>query len=387
MSFIVAVAVAGVMLGTAALTVAISVLNGFETQLRANIVTFIGEIEIQSFQSTPLPHYRHALQTMQENVPGIKAISPFASKSIIVRTKHGVEGVVLKGVDAQNDVSRVRQHMVAGEFLFPVLPNATAPLVLGKRLAEKLQLSIGDSLVIFPLAGLPSLDAPVQLYRGRITGIYETGFAQYDDIFVYTGLPNAQAILDLREDEVTGYDVITTGVDSLSVVAAAIENTMRYPYYAQTMYEKHPDVFAWIDLQQVPVTAVLGLISIVAAFNCIATLLMIVLEKTHAIGILKTLGATRRDIRNIFLAQGVFIGVIGVLLGDGLGYLLCWLQLTYHVIHLKSDIYFMSSAPIDMHVASFATVSIIAFVLSVAATAVPARIAARLLPLKALKFG
>lgn len=387
LSFIVIVAIAGITLGTAALNVALSVIYGFETQLRANIVTFIGEIEVQDFQSRPLPHYRAALKTMRDSVPGVRAVSAFAARQVIVRTPLGVEGVMLKGIDAATDVSRVRSHMAAGTFAFPALPNGTIPLVLGKRLAEKLGCAMGDSLVIFPLNTIPGMDASVALFRGRVVGVYETGFAQYDDIFVYTAIGDAQRVFDLSPDAASGFDVVTTGTDSLPRVAQRIEEAMGYPYYAVTMYERHPDVFAWIELQKEPVPVVMGLIIIVAAFNCVATLLMIVLEKTHAIGILKTLGATRRDIRRIFLVQGAFIGVTGVVLGDLLGFGLCWLQQTYHVIHLKADIYFMSSAPIDMRPEAFIMVSVIAFVLCVVATAVPAQIASRLLPLKALKFG
>lgn len=375
------------MLGTAALNVALSVISGFEQQLQGSIISFTSEIEVRGFQAKPLPDYLNALQRMHDSIPGITAVAPFALREVIVRSHSGIEGILLKGVDTAHMLTTVNKHMTDGKFLLDAPPHGLATVVLGKRLAEKMNVNVGDSIVVFSLSGIPSPLNPARVDKLVVAGLYETGFSDYDDLYGYTPLSAAQQMFELPAGAVSGFDVMTDGQDSLSTTADRIEHTMGYPYYALTMYDLYPNIFAWIDLQKVLVPVVIGLIIIVASFNIVATLLMIVLEKTHTIGILKTLGATASGVRRIFLSQGIFIGAVGVLSGDVLGFILCFIQQTYHVIHLKSDVYFMSYAPIDMHVTSFIAVSAMAFALSLAATYIPARIASRLVPLQALRFG
>lgn len=386
-SFIVLVAVIGVMLGTAALNIALSVISGFEKQLQSSIVSFTSEIEVRGFQSKPLPEYVNALQRMHDSIPGVQAVGPFALREVIIRSHAGIEGIILKGLDTAHMVTTVNKHMTDGKFFLDAPPHGLATVVIGKRLAEKLDINVGDSVVVFSLSGVPSPLNPARVDKLVVSGFYETGYAEYDDIYAYTALPAAQQMFDLPAGSVSGFDVMTGSTDSLSAIADHIEHTMGYPYYALTMYDLYPSIFAWIDLQKQLIPIVLGLIIIVASFNIIATLLMIVLEKTHAIGILKTLGATASGVRRIFLSQGIFIGVVGIISGDVLGFVLCYIQQSYHIIKLKSDVYFMNYAPIDMHLSSFIIVSLIAFALSLAATYVPARIASRLVPLQALRFG
>ncbi len=383
-SFIIAVAVIGVMLGTAALNVALSVIQGFEARLAENIVAFTGEIEVQGFQRQHLHHYREAAARLR-TLPGIRIAAPFVAREVIVRGREGIEGVFMKGIDPATDITGMAGRVVDGAWTFA--RDGRPATVIGRKLAERLGVRVGDSILVVPITGVPTADEPVHLSRMRVAGLYETGFSEYDDLYAYVALHDAQRLLQLPQDAVSGFDIRTRGAVPLDTIATSIEATMGYPYYARTMYEMYPGIFAWIELQKKPIPVVLGLIVIVAAFNVIATLLMIVLEKTHAVGILKTLGATRAQIRAIFVRQGIVVAIAGVALGDALGYALCWIQQTYHVVTLKSDVYFMSVAPIEMRWTSFAIVSVIAAALCVAAAIVPARIAARLTPVRALRFG
>jgi len=386
-SFITSVAIIGVMLGTLALNISLSVIAGFEKQLQANVVALTAEIEVRGFQRKPLTNYIAATKFMHDSIPGIRAIAPFAMREAIIKSRTSIEGIMLKGIDSAHDLTNINNHIVAGAFRLNSAAGALPTIIIGKRLAEKLLVSAGDSLVIFTLDGVPSPMNPARVDKAVIAGLYETGFGDFDDLFVYTGLASAQKMLALPPGSVSGFNIMAAQPDSIASVAANIESIMGYPYYALTMYDMYPNIFAWIELQKKPIPIVLGLIVIVAAFNIVATMLMIVLEKTHTIGILKTLGATAGDVRRLFLTQGIVISSLGVALGDAFGWALCAIQQTYHVVTLKSDIYFMSWAPIDMHLSMFVLVSIIALALGLAATYIPARIASRLLPLQALRFG
>jgi lipoprotein-releasing system permease protein len=181
--------------------------------------------------------------------------------------------------------------------------------------------------------------------------------------------------------------VMAKDISLARTAAENINKTLRYPHYTLSVYDLYNTIFAWIELQRKPIPIVLGLIVLVAAFNVISTLLIIVVEKTHSIGVLRTLGAKPGSIAQIFITEGLVISMIGVLVGNLFAFVVSLLQSNYDIMKLKSDVYFMSSVPIDIRWEHYAIVSAIAIAIALCSTLIPARIASRILPLKALKFG
>jgi lipoprotein-releasing system permease protein len=210
--------------------------------------------------------------------------------------------------------------------------------------------------------------------------------SQYDDMLAYTTLPAAQAFNGFSTTQVSGYDVRTPTLESSAPVADSINHVLHYPCIARSVFDVYPTIFAWIDLQKKPTPIILGLIILVAAFNMISTLLLIVIEKTRSIGILKSLGASTPGIARIFITQGMAIAIVGTLLGDLLGFILCSAESYFHFFKLRADIYFMSSVPVSIEWQHYALVSVISLALALSATLIPARIAARMQPLHALQF-
>jgi lipoprotein-releasing system permease protein len=374
----------GVALGVAALIIALTILGGFERELKDKVYGFAANIQVIGFQNQPLPDYETALRRIRNQIPGVRAASPVVSREVILRAKGRTEGVLMKGVDEASDVSSTRKQIVDGQYDLSSV-EGTPKLILGRKLARRLDVKVGDQVVLFGIGGnLKSLGMPI-VRQFRITGIYETGMAEYDDIYVYTSIRAAQDLLRLG-DQVTGIEVLVDDLSRSATIAAQIQNLLSYPYYARTVQQLYRNLFSWIELQKKPTPIILGLIILVATVNIIGTLLMVVMEKTHQIGILKSMGASSSAIKKIFIGEGLVIGIVGTLLGNALAYGLCALQLRERIISLPEQIYFMSSVPILIRAENFLFVSLIAVALCFLATLVPASLASRLQPVAAIRF-
>ncbi len=377
--------VLGIMLGTAALVITLSVLSGFEREIKEKVVAFTSHIQILGFQNEPLHDFRRSIDRVKQGVPGVKSISPFAAKEGMIRSGSAVDGILLKGIDVSEEIVAPRQHLIKGRFLGE---NGTGPaqLVIGSKLARKLNVDVGEKLVVFalPMSGAPSLQPRAMQFQ--LAGIYESGMAEFDDIYAYTTLRNAQKIFRL-DDDVTGFDVLVNDITNVDEVANRIESLLGSPHFVRTVFQLYRNLFSWVELQKKLSPLLLSLITVVATVNLIGTILMFVLEKTRAVAILKSLGAGPSIIRRIFILQGLSIAMGGVVLGNLLAYLFCWIQLNYRILSLPSDIYYMSSVPILIQPVNFLLVSAVALVMSFVTTLLPSTAAARLDPVVALRFG
>jgi lipoprotein-releasing system permease protein len=251
-------------------------------------------------------------------------------------------------------------------------------------LARRLLLEVGDKAAVFSLAG-PVNQGQLRVMQFRVSGLYESGMAEYDDLIALTDLASAQRLLSAGHS-VTGYDVLLAEVDSAESVAHKISDLLGYPHYARTVFQLYRNIFSWIELQKRPIPIILGLIIIVATVNIIGTLLMMVLSKTREIGILSAMGARRREIAGIFLRQGFVIALVGTSLGNLLALAVCVLQLEGRFLALPSDVYFMDAVPIVLRWEYFAIVSAISIVLALLCSLLPARLAAKLDPVRSIRF-
>lgn len=371
------------MLGTAALIITLSVLDGFEREIKEKVIAFTSHIEVRGYQNQPLSSYRESIHKVKMEIGGVKAISPFVAREGMIRSKETIDGIMLKGIDPATDVLTSRQHLKSGGFVNEEM-QATPQLIVGKKLANRLNVEIGDKLVIFALQR--EADLPPRAMQFQLVGIYESGMSEFDDIYAYTRLQDAQKIFQMG-DNVSGYDVLVHDIARVEEIAQQIQHLLEYPHYARTVFQLYRNLFSWVELQKKMSPILLSLIIIVATVNIIGTLLMFVLEKTHAIGILKSLGASPRLIKRIFQMQGIFIASMGIILGNILAYTLCWLQIKFKILSLPADIYYMDTVPMILRWENFLIVSIVALVLCMLTTILPSRAAAKLDPVTALRFG
>jgi len=218
----------------------------------------------------------------------------------------------------------------------------------------------------------------------NVVGIYESTLREYDDVLLYTDLKDAQKMFNTGSN-VSGIEVMVKDIDKIKETTDRIKKVLGYPFYARSVFQLFKGLFTWVELQKKPIPIVLGLITIVAAFNIIGFLLMIVLEKTETIGILKSLGSTDLDVIKVFFYQGMFIAIIGIIIGNVAGYGVCLLQLNYNIIKLP-EIYYMDHVPILINWSAGVLITVVALVLSFLVTIIPSYLASRLSPVTSLRF-
>ncbi len=384
-NFISVISIAGISLGVATLIIALSVLNGFEKTLTDKIIDFDSHIKITSFRSI-LPDYKSTLPLLENYLKKFNpTITPFASKLAIISSKKSKEGINLIGIKSDSPKPGFIRDIVKGNFVLND-PNFL-PIIVGKKLADKLFLNIGDDVIIFALKNdrIPSADNLPNIEKFKVSGIFESGMAEYDDLYAYTNLSNVQQLFGIVITSlVTILSWVTpTKIDSLT---RFLSKKLRYPHAVRSIYQIHRNIFTWIDLQKKPIPIMLGLIIIVAVFNIIGTLLMVVLEKTNSIGVLKSLGAKGNQIISIFVIQGIMLAFAGIILGNVLAALLMGIQLKFDIITLPSSVYFMSKVPILMNVEIFLLVSSVTFLLCIIAAIIPSYVASKIRPVDSLRF-
>ncbi len=377
------IAIVGISLGVATLIIALSVLNGFEKTLTEKITDFDTHIRILSYKEE-LPNYQNNISNISKRIDDqLDYISPFVSKLAIISSKHRKEGINLQGLIEAKHINGIKSNIISGEYL----ENSDTTILLGKTLATKLLVKPGDKVKLFALKNdkLPSPTEIPNIKSFTISGIYESGMADYDNLIGFTSLKAAQSLFTMP-DEINGIDIKLKSVEKIDSLSTLIRKELKYPYYARTIFEIHRNIFTWIDLQKKPIPIVLGLIIIVAVFNIISTLLMLVLEKTKAVGILKSLGAKSREIIRIFVYQGIYLSLIGIISGNILAWLLMSIQLKFNIIKVPSSVYFVTRVPIEMDIKFFVLMSAITFILSLVSAMLPSYFASKTNPVTALRF-
>lgn len=379
------IAISGIAIGVATLIIALSVLSGFEKTIQDKITDFDSHIKITAFGGTVSDYDNITLKI--ENLLGDHKLSliPFASKLAIISSGNRQEGISVIGIPQGSEIERLKRNIITGEFNLGTADSNN--LVIGKVLANKLMIQVGDKVTLFALKNdqIPSPENFPNIERFTVTGIFESGMAEYDDLYAYTNLIDAQNLFAIGQS-INGYDIQLKGIENIDSLTNLLRKNLSYPLFARSLFETHRNIFTWIELQQKPIPIILGLIIMVAVFNIIGTLLILVLEKTNAIGILKSLGANRNIILRIFLIQGIFIALIGIISGNLLAVVLMQIQIQFNVITVPSSVYFVTKVPFDLSSDIFLLVSAIALLLSLGASIIPAFIAAKVNPIKSLRF-
>ncbi len=385
-SFITLISIAGVAIGVTALIISVSVLSGFEKEITERAVSVSSHIQVTTFKPSGIADYQSVINQIsnpEENL-GIVSAHPFVQHEAVIKFKDNTEGIILKGVRSEDNIFSSQRKIVQGSGDISVIDSGITPLVIGNKIASKLNISVGNKVFIIATVGIPSPSNPPTVKPFKVIGIYESGLKEYDDVILYTGLGDVQKLYEMGNN-ISGIEVMVSDISTIQEATNKIKKILGYPYYARSVFQVYKGLFTWVELQKKPIPLVLGLIVIVAAFNIIAFLLMIVLEKTETIGILKSLGSTNRDITRIFFFQGLLISVTGIIIGNIIGYGLCLLELNYNLIKLP-DLYYMTRVPILLDWGSGLLITGLTFILSLLVTIIPSYLASRLNPVTSLRF-
>lgn len=384
-SLITWISIGGVMVGVMALIIVLGVMSGFEQDLRNKILGTNSHVVVLEHGTRGMGDYQAVLQQVKQ-VPHVLAATPFIYSQVMLTSETNVTGVVIRGVDPQQEgsVTDLERNMREGSL---ALLNGEKPaIILGKELARTLQTFVGEEVtVVSPLGRSTAMGVVPHLKKFQVVGIFDTGMFEYDYNLAYISLREAQRFFNLG-DRITGLEIKVDDIYRAGEIARAIEAQLGYPYWTRDWMEMNRTLFSALKLEKIAMFVILVLIVLVAAFNIISTLIMMVLEKSRDIAILKSMGATRQSIMKIFMAEGLIIGVTGTLLGVGGGYLIGYLLDKYQFIKLPSDVYHLDRLPVNMQPLDFVLVSVSAILISFLATLYPAWSASRLNPVEVLRY-
>ena len=392
-SLITLISIAGVMVGVTALIVVIAVMNGFKEDLRDKILGVTSHVVISRFDGN-ISKYQEVRAKVGE-VSGVNAATPFIYTQVMISSRKAISGAVLRGIEPKtaSKVINLPKNMRAGSLEELEAENkpegmrSTPGIILGNELARNIGALRGDPVtVISPLGRLTPLGRVPRSQTFRVAGIFDSGMYEYDSTIAYVSLWAAQRFLGIG-DRVTGIEVRVDDIYAADRVARAIGKALGgYPYWSRDWMRMNKNLFSALKLEKIVMFIILTLIILVAAFNIVGTLIMVVIEKTRDIAILKSMGATRRSIMKIFMIEGAVIGLVGTLLGLLGGYTLCTLLATYKFIELPSDVYYISTLPVQMNPLDVALIALAAIVITLAASVYPAWQASRFDPAEAIRY-
>jgi lipoprotein-releasing system permease protein len=377
----------GVMLGVAALVMVLAVMSGFETSLRQRILSLTPQIQIESY-SGAISDYK-AIEARVDAVPGVAGSDPFIIGQAMVSSSGGISGVVVRGVQPDNAVvvAQLRRYIQHGALdsiaadPTPVGPDGT--IAIGSTLADKLKVSVGDPVsIVAPITAGGDSELTTRTGHFAIGAVFESGIAFVDRDLAFTGLERASRFFG--RSGVDGIEVRLLNLDQTEKVTTQLRTSFK-SFRINNWMEFNAAAAAGFQLLKEVYALVLILLIGVAAFNLVATLIMVVMEKRKDIAVLMAMGATRPDVRRIFVLKGMIVGTAGTAAGLMLGAGGCFILSRYHFIHIQKQIYGISTLPIDAHPLSFLAVAIASLLLCWVATVYPAHQAAREMPVEVFR--
>jgi len=388
-SLISLISILGIALGVMALVVVIAVMSGFEKELKHKILGNTAHIMVMKYGGA-IRNYEHLTATINQ-IAGVKEAAPFILNQAMLTHGRQVSGAGIRGIDQNHDPLRKKlEGMLVNGRYFTTPGESASPvpeLILGSELAKNIGVGPGSNVRLVAPSGSPTpLGLIPRMQRFKIIGTYTSGMYQYDSALAYTTLAAAQKFFALPQ-QVSGIAVEVADIYNSGKIAAEIQEKLAYPYWARDWISMNRNLFTALKLERVTMFIILALIIMVAAFNIISTLIMVVMEKHKEIAILKTMGLSAVRVMRIFVWEGMIIGFAGTLLGLIGSVIICELLQHYDFITLPGDVYyFETSLPVDLQLFHVVATAALSLALAFIATIYPSYRASRLLPAEALRY-
>lgn len=385
------IAVIGISVGLAVMLIAVSVVLGFKEEVRAKIVGVSAHIQVSSYYSnntyemSPIQTPDTVLDQL-EALPGIRHVQRMYTKTGMIKTDENFQAIVCKGIDDCFDMDFLRHYLVAGQI--PDFSTNPTGVLLSEYISKQLNLPLGASLLVYFVR-----DDAVSVRKFEVAGIYNTYFTQFDQHFVLTSAQTIQALNRWQPQESAGLELFLEDGARLDPVEDAVYEKMEalseiYDdiYYIRNLNDLYPDLFGWLALLDMNVLLILLLMVFVSGFNIISGLLILILERTNMIGVLKALGASNQSVRTIFRYYALFLIGKGMLWGNLVGLSVLLLQNLFHLLKLDPNVYYVDAVPMDFRLFYILAINLGTFLVALFVILIPSTLVARIHPVRAIRF-
>ena len=386
------IAIVGIAMGLAVMILAVAILTGFKQQIREKVVGFGSHIQIMnfdsniSFETTPISDTQKFI-TKIKAIPGVAHIQVFATKAGIIRTDEDIQGVVLKGIGSDFDWSYFKSNMVDGSVFTVTDTGRTDKVIISKKISDMLRLKTGDSF------NMLFIQDPPRMRKFTISGIYETSLEEFDKMYVFCDIGHIKRLNGWNNDQVSGFEVYLNDFGKLNEMTLAVRDAIGYKItQEETKFKvtniriRYPQIFDWLNFQDINVIIIILLMLIVAGFNMISGLLILILEKTNMIGVLKSLGAEDITIRRLFLYQAAYLIAKGLFWGNFIGIGLAYIQLKTGLITLDPTSYYIKTVPVNLELSHILLLNAGTMVAIIIMLLVPSQLISRISPVKAIRY-
>lgn len=388
------ISIVGIATGLSVMIIAVSILTGFKKQIREKIVAFGSNIQIVnmdsnlSFETSPIHEGQDFIPKIK-NIPGVEHVQVFATKAGIIKTDKDIQGAVLKGVDSDFDWDYFKTCMIEGSS-FLVSDTSVSPTnqtIISKKMSDMLSLKIGDRYAMH------FVQTPPRMRAFTVCGIYETSLEEFDKIYVFCDIGHIKKLNGWSDDQVSGFEIFIDDFDRLDEMTLTISDAVGYriaeeeeKFKITNIRIKYPQIFDWLNFQDLNVIIIIILMLVVAGFNMISGLLILILEKTNMIGVLKALGSEDATIRRVFLIQAAYLIGKGLFWGNLIGVGLAFLQLKTGLISLDPSSYYIKTVPVNLEIVHIILLNAGSMAAIIIMLLVPSKLISRITPVKAIRY-
>jgi lipoprotein-releasing system permease protein len=386
------IAIVAIAMGLAVMIIAVSVLTGFKQQIRDKIVGFGSNIQIANFDSNysletvPISDKQDFIPRIKQ-IKGISHVQVFATKAGIIKTADAIQGVVLKGVGSDFDWNFFRSSIVEGSVFNVTDTGRTNEVIISKKISDMLRLKTGDSFAMY------FVQDPPRSRKFTISGIYETSLEEFDKMYVFCDIGHIRRLNGWDDDQVSGFEIFIDDFDRLDQMYMAVRDAIGYrlvenesQFRVTNIRMRYPQIFDWLNFQDMNVLIIIILMLLVAGFNMISGILILILEKTNLIGILKALGAENKTIRKVFLYQAAYLIAKGLLWGNAIGIGLAMIQLKTGLITLDPASYYIKTVPVNLQLSHILLLNAGTMAAIIMMLIIPSQLVSRITPVKAIRY-
>ncbi|MDQ2179297.1 FtsX-like permease family protein [Marinifilum sp. D714] len=388
---IIKIAKLSIALGISVMILAVAIVTGFKSEITNKVTGFGSHIQItnydnnSSFETQPID--KSIIDTnLIKQINGIRHIQSFATKPGILKTKSEIQGIVLNGIGKDYDWSFFSKNLVEGE-IFKLEEKKSNKILISEKLSKLLQVKIGDKISVY------FIQQPPRERRFVISGIYNTGMEEFDKLFLVCDMRHIQKLNDWEDNQVSGYEIFIDDFNEISELTYLVKQNTASSFTqdggsikVRNIVRKHPQIFSWLEMLDLNVWIILSLMILVAGINMVSGLLIIILEKTNMIGILKALGTKNWSIRKVFLYQSSMVIGKGMLWGNVIGIGLCLLQYYFEIIPLDPTNYYVDTVPVNLKLSHLLLLNVGSLIATVAMLLIPSYLITKISPAKAIKF-